>query len=564
MANRTPKEILTAHKQLMRARESYEPLKRLCTMVSYPLRSDVWDVKSEMKGKMRGQQLYDPTASKSLDLWGSGIMGHYAPAQMQGGWFRQIMNRKLMESKRVRTWLQETDEHMQSVLARGTYYEAKKVTVTDSAAIGDSYMCIDEDLETGKLMCLAPHPRQFFVKRDFFGRIVEIHRKFDKTITQLKDEFGVNSLSDEQKLKLENSPDQEVEVIQATDRNPGYNPSEQGARHMKWRTYFIQTGSTEEGEGRMIKSGGYRTLNPIPWSLNRVTHEDYGRGIVSSMMHAILTTNYIMKDMISVSAQAARPTMIISSALKHRWSRTPGKDIFADAEALMGIKMGDLIAKAVDTSGYPFGIDMLHYFQSVIEDFFGVPLFLAMNMQQDVVKTATEVRERKAERAVLMAPFLGTLGTTTDAELDRVYSIEINALDNMGKPRAPEPPMEVIAAQDGRIDIQNIGPLHQLLNFYYGTANILETIANMQAVALLYPDSIAVADGDKMMYKILRSGNTPEEIIFEPDEVLEIRAIAAQQQEAIMMAELAAKAGQANTGLSKAPEAGSPAEALVA
>jgi hypothetical protein len=181
-------------------------------------------------------------------------------------------------------------------------------------------------------------------------------------------------------------------------------------------------------------------------------------------------------------------------------------------------------------------------------------------MADQPAKTAYETSERKAERVVLMAPFLSTLGSVTDMELDRVFDIELNALDNMGIPRIPWPiPDEILRATDGRIDVQYIGPLYHLLTQYYATSNLLETIANMQAVISTpgLEDSISVVDGDELMRKVLKSGKAPEEIILEPDEVAEIRAIAAEQQEAQMMAELAAKAGQAAGGLGKKVEEGS-------
>jgi hypothetical protein len=553
---------------MVEARKPYLKLKKVCTQLAYPMRSDIWTEAVDDKGKQRGQQIFDPTASKALDIWGSGIMGNYAPKET--GWFQQMFgDRKLMDSKPVRQWLQETDEHLHFTLNRsgtqgvGGYYEAKRMAITDSAGIGDSFMLIDEDIESGKLMCQTPHPREFTMRRDFFGRVIEVHREFKKTYDQIKDEFGEKALTDDQKLAVnENRGNLEVTVIQAIDRNPDYKPDELGARYMKWRVVYIQRDGNEntEPEGKVIRTGGYRTLNPIPWSLNRVSHECYGRGIVSQILIEILTANYISMDMLHVSQQAARPTMIVTSALKHRFSRMPGKTIFAGTEGLAGMKMGDLVSRLIDTTGYPFGIDMLERWQMMIDERFGIPLFLSLNMADQPAKTAYETSERKAERVVLMAPFLSTLGSVTDMELDRVFDIELNALDNMGIPRIPWPiPDEILRATDGRIDVQYIGPLYHLLTQYYATSNLLETIANMQAVISTpgLEDSISVVDGDELMRKVLKSGKAPEEIILEPDEVAEIRAIAAEQQEAQMMAELAAKAAQAAGGLGKKVEEGS-------
>lgn len=563
---REAKDILKAHEQMVRDREPYEKLKKVCVELSYPMRSNVWKVDEDDIGKQRGLATYDPTAGKALEIWGNGIMGNYAPKEER--WFQQKFgDSELMASKNVRKWLQDTDKHLSFTLNRsGTmgaagYYESKRMAITDSACIGDSFISIDEDKESGKLICQTPHPREFTVRRDYFGRIVEIHRELQKTLQQLKDEFGQNALTEDQKLAVaEGRGNVKVKLIQATDRNPDYNPDSELSKYMKWRTQFIQL-TTEPGkEAKDVATGGYRTLNPVPWSLNRVSNETYGRGIVSQILIEIITANYMSMDMLHVSQQAARPTMIASSAIKHRFSRTPGKTIFAGTAGLAGIKMGDLVTRLIDTTGYPFGMDILQQWRFLIEERFGVPLFLSLSMANQVEKTLGEVQARKAEQVVLMAPFLSTLSSVTDMELDRVFDIELSA------GRMPEPPDEVLRATNGRIDVQYIGPLYHLLNQYYSTSNLLQTVANIQAVITTpgLEDSISVIEGDTLMRKILESGNTPEEIILSPDEVMEIRAIAAQQAEAQMMAELAVKGGQAAQGLSKAPEPGSPMEALVA
>ena len=551
---RTAEEIVKIHAQMKTEQEHYTPLKQICTALAYPMRSDVWSQYGDDKGKQQGKRIFDPTAAKDLELWSCGIMGYYSPKEQP--WFQErFTDKALMESKVVRKWLQDLDDHFRYTLNRsgsmgvGGYYEAKKMAISDSGGIGDSYLMIDEDVESGKLMCQTPHPREFTVRRDFFGRVIEIHREFRKTLAQIKDEFGDQALTRDQKLSLESGKgNNEVTLIHATDRNPDYDPTEEMAKFFKWRTYFVQTDASDQTNpgGSIIKSGGYRTLNPIPWSLNRPSHETYGRGVVSQILIEILTANYLSRDMLDVSQQAAQPTMIVTSALKHRFTRTPGKTIFTETEGMSPItKVGDMASKLIDTSGYPFGIDMLERWQNVIDERFGIPLFLALNMGDDAAKTAYEVRERKAERIVLMAPFLATLGSTTDMELDRVFDIELAA------GRAPEPPEEVLRATNGQIDIQYIGPLHHMLNQYYGTQNLLETIEYIRAVGEIYQDSIIVADGDKLLRKLLDNNNTPEDIILDPDEVAEIRAIMAQQQEAQMMAEIAAKAGQGAAGLGK-------------
>ena len=538
---KTPKNIADEQGRLETDRKDYEPLKQLCTALSYPGRSDKMDYYSTFdpqKGKSntKSRKIYDPTAINGLEIWSSGVIGHYMPKDVN--WFAEEMSEiSLRESKRIRTFLQDTDEHLRSVLNRSNYYEQKLVTIRDSAAIGDSFIFIDEDKQDGKQMMLAPHPREFWVRRDWWGRVSVIHHKFANTLQNIVEEFGKAALSADQQLRLKESPHQKIEVIHAVYRNPDYNPESTGVKYMLWQHYYLNVSAKE-----IMRETGTYTLNPVPWSLNRPSHETYGRGIVSQMLIEILTCNFMSKDMLIAGQTAASPPMLVTSALKHKLDLGAGAVTFASSRETQGLKMGDLIARLIDSSGYPFGADNHQRWQAMVENRFGVPLFLSMN--NTTAKTAYEVRQRQAERATLMAPFLGTLGTTTDMEFDRIYSIEAQA------GRAPEPPQEILDAQNGRIDIQYIGPLFQLLQQYYETGNLLTTIANIRETLSVAPDSAMVVEGDELMRKILQSGNTPEEIIRSSDDVMELRAIAAQQEEAMMQAELAKKTSEAVPNLS--------------
>jgi len=539
---------------LEKDRKDYESLKRLCCDLAYPDRIASWEwlyasSGIQTRGYKRTQRVYDATAMKGFEIWSNGIIGNWMPKDIS--WFtEQMADRKLRDSKHIITWLQETDEHMRFVLnqsgglgSNNDYYSQKIVSVRDAGCIGDSFTFIDEDKESGKLMFLTPHPREFWVKRDYWGRVTVIHHKTIYTLQQIVDEFGKKGLTNDQQLTLETTPNQTVSVIHGVYKNKDYEPSKPGVKNMPWQHVYINV----EGKLRM-KIDGSETLNPIPWSLNRPTGETYGRGIVAQLLIEILTANFIAKDLGIASQTAVRPPMLLTSAIKHKVDMGAGAINFVGSREMQGLKMGDLVARLLDNSGYPFGVDNHERWTKMVEDRFGVSLFLAFKeaaSKGQSYKNIEHVRYMQSERIVLMAPFLSTLGSNTDLEFDRVYSLELNA------GRAPEVPQEVLEAQNGRVDIQYIGPLHQLLKQYYETGNLLNTIANIQAVLSVAPDSSIIVEGDELMRKILRSGNTPEEIILSPVEAAEIRAIAAQREEEQRQMELAAKAAAAVPNLGK-------------
>lgn len=551
----TFEDVLNEQRRMEEERAKYEPLKKVCVDMAYPARASSWDLSDGLEGKANHRAIYDPTGAKSLEIWANGVIGNWMPKGIS--WFSQQMeDRSIKDSPSVRKWLQETEEHLRFVLGRSdgqtNYYDAKAQSIRDVGGIGDSFMYIDEDADSGKQMFFCPHPREFWVRRDFWGRIVAIHHKFFRTLRQVRDEFGEQGLSDRQKVEVVKSPNTAVEIIYAIEKNTDYDPYSLGVKKMKWRYVYANVPGK-----KIITDSGRATLNPVPWSLNRPSHEVYGRSVVSQVIVEIITANFIGKDMLMASQQAVSPAMLITSAIKNRLSLAPGSRNFVSSNEMYGLKMGDLISRIIDTSGYPFGIDQHERWQKAVEDRFGVPLFMALNYQDTGTKTAYEVRQMQAERVSLMSPFLSSLGTTTDMELDRVYALELES------GRAPEPPFEVFTVNNRRINIEYIGPLHQMLKEYYETNTLMTTIQSIQAVLSIYPDAAIVVEADELMRKILRSANTPEDLILSAEEVAEIRAIQVQQQEAMMQAELAQKAASTLPNLGKKIENDSVLSAMM-
>lgn len=561
----TPQNVIEEQDRLKSERDRYDKLKILCTQLAYPMRSDQWDSFGIDEGSARrGKKIYDSTAIRALEIWGNGIIGHYMPREIN--WFaEQMADRKLNDLKRVRLWLQETDEHMRFVTAESNYYEQKLVTVMDAGGIGDSYLYIDKDDESGKQMMVAPHPREFYICRDFWGRIRHLHHKFEKTLRQVADEFGDDALSESQQTTLKTSPNSRIEIIRGVYKNSDYEPGRAGVKYMRWLHVYVNVAAKKN-----MLEGGSQTLNPIPWSLNRPSHEQYGRGIVAQMLVEILMANLMGKSNLMAAQYASEGSpMLMTSGLKHKLNLNPRAVTFVKSAEMQGLKMGDLVTRLIDTSGYPFGKDNHEKWQEMVSDRFGVSLFLALNMAgANGYKNIAHIQAAQAERAVLMGPFLGTLGTTTDMEFDRMYAIEVEPGYDGGRwrGRAPEPPPEVLDAAKGRIDIQYIGPLAQLLKQYYETGSLLSTIQNIKAVLEVpqFADSAGIIKDDELMRKILRSSNAPEDMIYTPEEAAEIRAMAAEAQEQQRQIELMKNAAGSIPDMSKKIESDSVLSALTA
>ena len=407
---------------LEKYRRDYEPLKRICCDLTYPERVGAWDYQHSVTGiKVKGKKnrsrikrVYDPTASKAFDIWSSGIIGHYMPKDIN--WFaEELSDRKFKDSKPVIKWLQDTDDHLRYVLrssgglgSGNNYYTQKAVAIKDGGCIGDSFMYIERDKETGKLFMQTGHPNEFWVRRDYWGRIITIHHKTVSSMRDLVEEYGITALNHDQQViynDKESNKDTPITVIHGCYKNKDYQPDQPGVVNMRWQQVYINV----EGKHKILQTGS-RKLNPIPWSLNRPSSEMYGRGIIASMLIEIFTANFIAHDMLTASSVAVRPPMLMTQALRHKLDMGAGAVNFVDNIEMGGIRMGDLVARLIDSSGYPFGVEQHAMWQSVINDRLGVSLFLALNMESaQGYKNIEHIQSARAERAILIAPFLSTL-----------------------------------------------------------------------------------------------------------------------------------------------------------
>jgi hypothetical protein len=360
----------------------------------------------------------------------------------------------------------------------------------------------------------------------------------------LVDEYGMKALNRDQQINFRDKDFDKntcVTVIHGCYKNRDYQPGQPGVKNMRWQHVYINI----EGKHKILQTGSAK-INPVPSSLNRPSSEMYGRGVIAGMLIEILTANFISKDMLTASSTAARPPMLMTQALRHKLDMGAGAVNFVNGKETRGLKMGDLVARLIDSSGYPFGVEQQEYWQNMINDRLGISLFLALNMASaQGYKNVDHIESAKIERAILMTPTLLSLDTYVDLELDRVWDLELAA------GRAPEIPIEVAELQDGGVDINHIGPLNQILKQHYEVGSLMQTIEYMKSVMEIDPDAALVLETDELARRILRGGNTPEQIIRSHEDVMEIKAIAAQAAEEARMMELASKGAAAVPDLSK-------------
>lgn len=572
------RDIKNRQDRMQTAREPYESLMDWTIRLAVPSRELVgrWQqnvglsntntatkltTSAFQRASLKGGGIWDPTAAASLDTWKNGLLGWHTPSATN--WFQQqAQDRKIRGNRNVIGWLQEVDEQMNFALNRSNYYEMKGVRLTDSGGIGPSYMFADEITETGKIRFRVPHPRQLWHELDVWGIVNRMHYRFEKPLREVNRKWGSQALTQSQRTQLAVeggiNEDQEAVLIQAVYKNYDFDRTKANAgKNRPWLSFIVNLDSEDPEGGTLIEQSGFNTINPIPWLLNRSTHELYPRGVVGQFLIEISTSNYMMRDMMMASQQAVRPPLVAFDTLKAKMNQRAGGMTWVDKNDVRGANVSQLVGNLMDQVDWPFGIEMLERFQSVIENRFGVPFFLLMNRLEGGERTATEILQKQAERAVLMTPFLGTLNAITDQELDRVFDIEFSG------GRMPPVPEELLISENTQIDIQYTGPLTQLIRQYYQVNKVQGAVQSLAFLLEIDPDVILNMDLDVFAQDLLKTSQAPIDGVVPIEDVKEARLVVAQQREQQQMVENMKNLGMVLPGLDKQLQAGSVGEQLL-
>lgn len=559
-----PKDILEEQKRMEQNRKPYEGLMDYCSKLTYPNRQPISEwMNINSKGQMVGKSVFDATAMNAVEVRANGIMAFFMPTQLD--WFKQKMaNRKIRDVKNVIKFLQNWGEQLRFAINRSNYHAQKRLKILDGSVLGTAYMTIDEDAETGKIMCNVPNPRSNFVTNDYWGIPRRTHEVFYKTLRQINDEYKEGALDDTQKLTLAKSPDTNVKLIKAVYKNSDFNPKKPVSNsNRRWLRFIVNTEAFDtntQTSGKIIESKklggkGYNTVNPIIWQHNKPTDEDYGRGDVSQFIIEIITANDMMKHLLLSTQMKVRQPMIMLDSIKPFLQYKPGGVTFVNRNLLPNGDIRNSVSQLLQDTDISYGFDMLKHFQTIIDSRFGVPFFLMMNrlaeMGGDAYKNIYQIQQMQAERAALMSPFLATLSVQTDMELDRFSDIEFSA------GRMPDVPQEILDSGDLSINIEYTGPIVQLLEQMYQKSAIYAIVND--TMMLMNVDEMAAinVDWDKINQKLMRDDNIPEEALVPLNDVKEIRMAIAQKQEAAQNAAMAAQTAKMLPAMQQSPEEGS-------
>lgn len=526
-------------------------------------------INSTQKGQKLTGNVYDGTPLSALNLWADGMYGYLCSPNLD--WFsltlpstinfsrtsgmRAFSGKRLDDMPEISQWLNDCEDVMKSEFLRSNFYAVMPQFFRDGGSVGTACMDIEEEIlgvNNSRIIFTPLHFREYVIAQNKSGSVDTLYRRFPETLRNLVQRFGLEKLvavDGDFRRKYEANPYEEVFVIHAVQPRLDFDPSRLDQKAKPWGSYWLLEGKTES----LIDEGGYRRFPSVGWRYRKETDEIYGRSPAWDAYAEIMLGNQEARTNLIAGQKMAEPPMVAPEDLRGQIQSGPKGWTFVQL-------MNDLPQPLNTGIQLPYALEMRERTDKAIEKHFNVDFFLMLSQAayNKVFLTATQVIQMAGEKAAVLATRTDTLNIEAfNPIIDRVWEILMEA------DRLPQPPDMLFEFGGANLEIDYLGPLAQAQKVMFETQGIKASLESAAQIAQLFPEALDVLNGDEMIREIFKANRAPAAVMKSKEEVGSLRQQRMEQAQAQQAASLAEMAAKAIPDAGKAPESGSPLDALM-
>jgi len=382
------------------------------------------------------------------------------------------------------------------------------------------------------------------IKEDSKGRVDTVIISYELTARQAAGEFGSKNLPEDiaecaESLDRESERFPFIHITRPRLNAPLTGPN----RDMPFESIWVA-----EKQKVQVRSRGYRMLPFAVARWRKSASEKYGRGQGCVALADIRMLQKMRADFIKLAnRQAEPPLMADSNNLDGTPDMRPSainwtRDVNNSLRSVDQNALGNPIITA----------EMLEAQRSIIHEAYFRDLFRQFTDMQGDRRTAEEVRARKQEALKNIAdPAARTEQELLQPIIERSLQLSLEWGD------IPPPPPTMKGYQ-----VEYLGQLALAQRDQHATAGI-QFVNLLATMAQVYPEGIDSVDFEKMIPDIAAAMGVKSTHLRTSEAMEEIRRRRSEAEAEASMAEAMGPASQAYSAASKAPEAGSPAEAMM-
>jgi len=494
------------------------------------------------QGKKLHSAIINSTATQAADILTQGLMAGLTSPQRP--WFRlSTPIPDLNEFGPVKDWLHRAEVILYAIFRTSNYYDILPAAYEDLGVQGTAAMLIEEDFED-VIRCFSFPVGSYSLGLSGRLRVDSIYREEEMTAGQMVDAFGEDVVADSLVKSWESDDTEAVaDIVHVIEPNDDRVPGKADYGNMAWRSVYY---NPADSDNEFMSQKGYQTfpiMAPRWWVNGRDT---YGR---SPGMNALGDIRGLQEDERRKGKQLemlGRPPMVAPQSMKRaRISTVPGEVTYVP-DNISGQRFEP--AWTVNPSISP-QLENINTTEERIKDCFHVNAILALLSQRHPQKTATEVIELTAEKAIVLGTAIGKVQSELLTPSVR-RTLEI-ALRNRV---IPPPPPEMVGAP---LEFDYVSILAQAQKAS-GTVAVERLAGFVGSLAGAIPAVLDKVDWDQAVDEYGGMLNVSH-IVRPDDDVEQMRQARAEEQAAQQAVDLAERGVQGAKVLSETEVGGSTA-----
>lgn len=504
--------------------------------------------------KRKDLKIAQGVAWLACQVFAAGVMSGLTPPARQ--WFRFAYKRPdLNTNVEAMKVLDQRQEIVSYILAKSNFYNSVH-SVYLELPFGQCPLAIFYDPING-VRFQAMTIGTYALGVDGYGKVQTFARKYEMTLPQIVDCFGLESLPKEKQDFVKNGIglDKKYQVNWLVEPNDERLPGYVDKLNMPYRSVYWLDKSEED---EFLYVGGFEEW-AIPVARYLVNGlEPYGKGPGwfaegDSKMLQLLKKDYLTAVELSIKPPMKGPATLMNNG---------GINLIPGGLTAVDDQNSQMVAPLFNVN-----LDLAHAEQEIIrvEDAikraYSADLFLMLDSLDNGRMTAREVMERTQEKLQQLGPVVERLQDEfLSVAIQRVYNI----IDRSGGfPPIPEELIDVISEED--IEVDYISPLAQAQKMS-GLVNIEQGIAQVAQMAQLWPEVLKKVDPIATVSKYFEMLGAPAVMQRSNEVVAELieqeqKAMQEQQQmaEGMAMAQAAAPLADAAKNMTEAANDANPA-----
>lgn len=488
-----------------------------------PFKQDIYF--SDVPGQQRNEYIYDSTATHSILRLAASLGSLLTnPASEWLGLETQVDELNMQDD--VQEYLYQTSKIILKSLENSNFYTEVNRMYIDLVSYGTGILYIEPSKKPGRdLRFSARGVNETYISENAEGIIDTVFRKFEMTVRQVVDEFGIENVSDKVKKMWEKSPEEYVKVSHAVFPRDDFDYGKKDSKNKRYASIWYEC----EANDSILKKGGYDTFPYVVARWLKETGEVYGRSPAMNALPDVKTLNLMVSTLLKTGQKIADPLLMVPDDAFADVTGEPGQIIAYDPTSNARIEALNI------GSNLPFTFEMTAERRKVVEDYFYTNQMIIPTGNRERV-TAEEIRARQTENARILGPTFGTLNYEFLTPLiERVYDILLGVVLPNGNTLIPQEPDGLSAAN---AKLKFLSPLaksqrsHELQSIQY-------TIGVVSEWAQFYPPVLDNFDWDRSARVVADISGAPAVTLKPMEEVMAEREQRAQQaaQERQMMLE---------------------------